>query len=250
MTAAAIFLSGRARLLTAVIAALMCFAPIVFAGSPDVAICGEATEKLSEGDIADLRVLAAQILPERNVIAVIATSAPKNGEWAGLISRLDIYAAPVEQTARLWRGFYFGCVPEGKYHHREDGSASSGRWIADRDPLAEYAVAGLPNQPLPVFSPEALAQRNRFHITSKAKSADLLGIHDEIKAASPRIAKFLTKEGVVDIARLPIYSISFSGAEALVSLERGEYRGCDGFNAHIKNAGGRWQISSIGGFVY
>lgn len=226
--------------------------PVVFAACLLYAAATQAFEpvirgdpsQLSAGDLADLRVLAAQLLPANSPVGLIQAS-----------GRVAIYAAPVEQTPRLWRGFYFGCDRETKFNRREDGGAAVGSWIAYRYPLWAYAVVAPSGQTLPSFSPGTAELFRPIQISRNLDSDDIVSVCDTI-AKSPAIPEktFLrspTPPRQIDIAQLPITSVNFHGdGEIRVNLEHGNYNGCAGFWLTLRKSENRWHILDISGFVY
>src|SRR4051812_35006253 len=88
------------------ILAIISFAFALAASANELSRLGEGADQLTPNDVNDIRVLAAQILPAKSPIAIIECFAYKGGEGTGRLRRLHVYGKPVEQTPRLWSGFY------------------------------------------------------------------------------------------------------------------------------------------------
>ena len=147
-------------------------------------------EQLSANDIADLRILAAQILPAKTAIDVIELST----------GRPEIVGEPFEQTAKLWRGFYFRCHQQDKRDRNQYHGPIAGSWIAEGSRPMTYAVVAPPGKTLPPFSNEAAGQFNPILIEwivksdntvidQIMKSDDIVGVCDAISISPPIVEK-------------------------------------------------------------
>jgi hypothetical protein len=206
---------------------------------------GGCDQLATASDIADLRVLATQILPANSPLALIECTSRKSGT--------HLYGSPTEQRPRLWRGFYFGCNRKDKSNNGEDGGRIIGGWVA-YPYLWKYAVVAPQGKTLPPFPPEPAADFNPIMIVGDLGPEDIIAICDAI-AIAPAVREKpfppTKPAGEFDVSKLPIHSITRrSGEEVGVNLEKGAYSGFMGFSMTMRKDEDRWRITSLGRMIH
>lgn len=248
--------SCRAKSRHLFLTTLLCglFPGAAFGRAADPIVVNPDGAQFERGDIFDIQRLATQVLPVGSRVFLLKCCSPRGGDQVGVVTRVEFYTEPFEQTARVWRGFQSGCVRESRYETQEGRTFVAGKWLGDRGGAGQYLVIGAPDQTLPAFSRDRVADFSPVRISAGVPTPDAVAVVDLLRKSPPQSMRKPFRLGEteqIDLSQLTISYIDRRNpgeVRAHFAPQKGVSWSA-GIDVLSRRSEGAWNIINLTGWV-